>query len=187
MKKKILLIVILIAGCNSLFSQTNDSYRLKALKFFCQNKEELVIEAYPYDGFGRREPLFVLKLSGPEDSLFIKSDFAPDTAFLEFILNEFTKEDIRINNKEIHVSSAFKISDFCDCIYQRIYSSDCSEFIDSNLCGRECDLEVSKVVPYKGSQYVVLRIISYFASRVSGVQYIVMEFSNDGVLLRCKK
>lgn len=185
MKKKIILIVILIAGCNPVFSEANDNFRLKALKFFCQNKDELVkVSNY---NLGKQEPLFLLDLSGYDDSLFLTSEWEPDTTILEFYLNEIIEKYIVINNKEIDVSPTFKISDFCDCIYQRIYSSDCYDYIDSNLCAREYSLNVSNVITYKESYYVVLQIISHFAGKFRAMQFIIMEFSNDGYILRCGK
>ena len=183
--KNVLIVCVIIVASNLSLAQTNDGYRLRALKLFCQNKEELVI--VNNHELGRQQPLFLIKLSGWEDSLFLKSEWKPDTTILEEYLNNFIEKYIVINDKNIDISQTFNISDFCDCIYQRIYSSDCYDYIDSNLCTREYGLNISNVIPYKGSQYVVLQISSYFATRVATSQFIIMEFSNDGELLRCGK
>lgn len=183
--KNVLIVCVIIVASNLSLAQTNDGYRLRALKLFCQNKDELVI--VDNHELGRQQPLFLIKLSGWEDSLFLKSEWKPDTTILKFYLNDLIKEYIVINDKNIDISQTFNISDFCDCIYQRIYKMECYDYIDSNLCTREYGLNISNVIPYKGSQYVVLQILSYFAERVATMQVIIMEFSNDGELLRCGK
>lgn len=188
MKKKILFIIVIIFGYGTLFAQPDNVYRLKALKFFCQNKHTLLKISDPM--LGDANPMFILDLETTEDnnSLFfsISTDaFFVDVFFVEKLLNNLNNDDVLNNKEDIPVSYTLNISEFCDCIFQGMYLDDCSESMDSNLCKREYGLSVSNVISFGGLKYIVLRISSYFKSKNDKLQFCLVEFTEEGNLLRC--
>ena len=185
---KFVIAIILLAGWNSLFAQNNEDYRLQALMFFCHNKHDIFrlnnIE------LGNIAPLFILELEMNEndtsESLFIECDsFNPDMSFIENFLYTAKIENVIVNNEAISVSSPLVLSEFCDCIYQSVYMEDCNESTNNNSCRREFGLSVSNVIFYKEQKYVALRISSYFKTKVDKLQFCLMEFSQEGTLIRC--
>lgn len=185
---KFIFAIFFLTGWNPLFAQKNENYRLQALMFFCQNKQEIFrlnnIE------LGDISPLFVLDLEMNEndtsETFFIDSDsFNPDISFIENFLYAAQMENVIVNDDAIYVSSHLVLSEFCDCVYQSVYMEDCNESMNNNSCRREFGLSVSNVIPYKELKYVVLRISSYFKTKVDRLQFCVMEFSQDGTLIKC--
>ena len=185
---KLVIAIIFLAGWNSLFAQKNEDYRLQALMFFCQNKNDI----FRLDNFefGSIEPLFVLDLNVNEndtsESFYIDYyTFDPDTFFIENFLYGSQMENVIVNNKAINVSSPLVLSEFCDCVYQSVYMENCYEPMKNSLCWREFGLSVSNVISYKGLKYVVLRISSYFKAKVDKLQFCLIEFSKAGTINRC--
>ena len=181
---KLVIAIFFLAGWNSLFAQKNEDYRLQALMFFCQNKNDI----FRLDNFefGSIEPLFVLDLNVNEndtsESFYIDYyTFDPDTFFIENFLYGSQMENVIVNNKAINVSSPLVLSEFCDCVYQSVYMENCYEPMKNSLCWREFGLSVSNVISYKGLKYVVLRISSYFKAKVDKIQFCLIEFSKEGI------
>ena len=185
---KLVIAIFFLAGWNSLFAQKNEDYRLQALMFFCQNKNDI----FRLDNFefGSIEPLFVLDLNVNEndtsESFYIDYyTFDPDTFFIENFLYGSQMENVIVNNKAINVSSPLVLSEFCDFVYQSVYMEKCYEPMKNSLCWREFGLSVSNVISYKGLKYVVLRISSYFKAKVDKLQFCLIEFSKEGSFIRC--
>lgn len=172
----------------SAFPQKNDEYRLQSLMFFCQNRADIV--RLNNTVMGHNEPLFVLDLeeNGNDslDSFFIDSNsFEPNTSFIEDFLQKIQEENIIVNKEPIQVSSSLVISEFCDCVFQSIYMEECYESMNDVLCRREYGLSISKVITYNKLNYVVLRMSSYFKTKIDSLQFCLMEFSQEGELQRC--
>lgn len=188
MKKKFLFIIVIILGCGTLFAQPDDVYRLKALKFFCQNKHTLLRINDPM--LGNTNPMFILDLETTEEnnllSFSISTDaFVVDDFLVERLLNNLNNDDVITNKEDIPVSVTLNVSEFCDCVFQGMYLGDCSESMDSSSCKREYGLSVSNVISFKGLKYIVLRISSYFKSKNDKLQFCLIEFTEEGNLVRC--
>lgn len=186
--RKLVISLILLSSCGSLLAQANDIYRVQALKFFCQNKYDILrINDW---GLGSIEPLFVLNLemSSNDSSEFLyidSSSFASDTAFIDNFLHTLRIDTILDNRDTIDVSYPLDLSEFCGCVYQSLYDEKCAETMVDITCSREYGIMFSPVVPYKGLKYVMLRIDSYFMAKVNGFQLCLMEFTNEANLKKC--
>lgn len=191
MRKKFLFTIVLMVGCGTLFAQSDEVYRLKALKFFCQNKYDLLRINNPM--LGNTNPMFILDLhlsdtaenEGPLSFSISADEFVVDEPFVERLLKKLKDKDVLNNKEDIPVSPTLNITEYCDCIFQGMYFGDCSESMDSSSCVREYGLSVSNVISFEGLKYVVFRISSYFRSKNDKVQFCLMEFTEDGNLLRC--
>lgn len=196
-KKLIIIIALVISfGGGALFAQTGDYYRMASLDYFCQHKYEIFRLNNPI--FEGVEPLFFLDLWATEDdstiSFYIDSSlFNPDTSFVENILAGLKKEDVIINENDFQISSSTGdpnvFVDYYDCIYLnttlKMLIDTIPASIEEKACRREYGLSLSRVIPYKGMKYVILRISSYFKAKVDKCQFCLMEFSHEGDLLRC--
>lgn len=207
--KKNLIVLTFLLGWVNLCAQTNDIYRLKALKFFCQNKLD-IFQIHNYiPEFDNSEPFFFIGLLGHEryDNGYYEllyyidsSEFIPDTLLVRDFLEgrELGEkkgigkiENYIINNQDIQIpqSSSDVLLGLCDCVYifdDFLLNADTScTSARENRCIREYTLNVSVVIPYKEKKYVLLRIIAYYKGKPDKFQFCLVEFSNSGTLLRC--
>lgn len=185
--KKIIIIITTIVACSTSFAQSDNVYRLKALNFFCQNKNNLL--KINNSMLGNANPSFILDLETieDEDSIFLSispTAFVTDKTFVQKLLNDLKNNDVIINEEDSYTPSTLKLSEFCGCVFQSMYLGDCSESLDNNFCMREYGLSVSNVIAYDGLKYIVLRISSYFKSKNDKLQFCLIEFSEEGNLLR---
>ena len=191
--KKFLFVVIFATGWLSLFAQQNEDYRLKALSFFCSNKDDIFRIDHPI--FGKVSPIFLLDVRMNENGdFYIDSDFFnPDTVVLDIMLRRI-KEDDYIDNKNNILSRSTDgfndtIYQLCDCIYIdpfiEFLTDDCPSLYNSFDCKREFVLRISRVLSYKGLKYVILYAVSYYKRKVHKTQHFLVEFSADGNILRC--
>lgn len=193
MGKRVVFLMIFLAGWLSLFAQRIDDYRLKALHFFCSNKKELLRINKPF--WGDFSPFFFLDIRLDENDVFYidSVSFNPDTEFVKDFMSAVNEENV-IEGKPINFTfpSAEGINvfaNFCDCIYlDPIIVMDMDSFPitdDSSLCKREFGLSISRVLAYEDLKYVVLRISSFFKAKVDKIQFCIIEFDNEGSILRC--
>ena len=93
--KKIIFVVFYIVACNLLLAQKNDEYRLKALDFFCANKNDIV--RINHTELGDYEPVFFLHghFDKDESGHIVRfhidsNDFTMDTSFIEDMVGRVT-------------------------------------------------------------------------------------------------
>lgn len=188
MRMKILIIIITtIVTCSTTFAQSDNVYRLKALNFLCQNKNNLL--RINNSMLGNADPSFILDLETieEEDSIFLSispNAFVTDKVFVKKLLDELKNYDVIINEDYSYAPSTLELSEFCGCVFQSMYLGDCSESLDNIFCMREYGLSISNVIVYEGLKYIVLRISSYFKSKNDKLQFCLIEFSEEGNLLR---
>lgn len=200
-KTKIFLFFLLLAGLCSIQAQRNDDYRLKALTFFCQHREELVGIENPVI-FKDYTPVFFLdiRMAGDDNEpvFFIDSTkYANDTIIKHYLFNQqmyFDKyllvktNDIPINYK---VGLPNMLSKMCDCIYidplLYSYMDIDTSLVDNNSCKREYSLHISKVMTYNDNKYVMILINSFFKGLADKSQFFLIEFSkqNGNEILKC--
>ena len=193
--KKIIFVVFYIVACNLLLAQKNDEYRLKALDFFCANKNDIV--RINHTELGDYEPVFFLHghFDKDESGHIVRfhidsNDFTMDTSFIEDMVGRVTDKEIILNNDgPKSLSDIYNKNVLCNyygCIFLYEEILDCN-FAEENRysCKRECKLAVSKVVTYQRHKFVMLRIIGYFLGKAQRMQFCLMEFSNNGELQRC--
>ncbi len=178
-----------------MLAQNDNDCRLKALSFFCSNKNEIIKISNPI--LGEVCPIFLVDMNSKEDDelqLYIDStQFRPDTNFIEdFLINPRTEYIANIKDKTpkyTQKDGIIKFSDFCDCIYLDpaiVWAMDSTPIVaESNCCKREFGLAISRVIYYKDSKYVVFRISSFFKAKVDKMQFCLVEFSTDGDIARC--
>lgn len=197
MSKKNIFIVFLLIGGLTLYAQESEVYKLKALKFFCSNKNEMFKLSNPL--FQNSSPIFITDFRQEADEFntdkfhFDSTVFKADTSLISDILKKIEKEDVIENNEfdSIFPSSdgIYALSELLDCIYLHPYIISTIEdsipiIENSNWCKREFGLHISPVLSYGGVKYVILRIDSYFKDMVDRFQFCVIEFSTDGNVLR---
>ena len=193
MSKRVLFIMFLLSGWLSLSAQGSDDYRLKALRFLCSNKNELLKISKPF--WGDFSPVFFLDIRQNENDVFYIDSvvFNPDTEFVKDFMKALDKENViegkPINFTYLSAEGVNVFANFCDCIYLDpviVMDMDSIPNTDnSSLCKREFGLSISRVLSCGDYQYVVLRISSFFLARVDKMQFCIMEFNNDGTILRC--
>ena len=187
--KRLFLFSVLLMEILSLSAQRSEDIRLKALSFFCSKKNEILRVDNP---LGEFIPTFVLDFRlNDADELYIDSNqFNPDSVVFESILASIKKEDFLINQSvttALSIENNSSYSLLCDCIYcdQIMVLFDIPlENESPQLCRREYGLEISKVIYYKGFKYVILRITSFFMAKVDGIQFCIIEFSDDNNISR---
>ena len=143
---------------------------MKALRFLCSNKKELLKINKPFwEDFS---PVFFLDIRQNENDVFYIDSvvFNPDTEFVKDFMKALDKENV-IEGKPINFTypSAEGVNvfaNFCDCIYLDpviVMDMDSIPKTDnSSLCKREFGLSISRVLSCGDYQYVVLKISSFF-------------------------
>ena len=88
---KLVIAIFFLAGWNSLFAQKNEDYRLQALMFFCQNKNDI----FRLDNFefGSIEPLFVLDLNVNENDTDEQNDAVENEKKQDVVISENNSEE----------------------------------------------------------------------------------------------
>ena len=190
--KKFFFTIVFITELFSLSAQDNEEYRLRALEFFCSKKNEILRISNSI--FGGVSPIFILDIRmNDREELYIDSNqFNPDSLVLEHLLKSISKDDY-ISDEQFNISRPTENntanSFLCDCIYcdpiLTVFMDLVPTDIDHFFCKREYGLSVSRVIHYRGLNYVVLRITSFFKAKVDRMQFCIMEFSNNKEILRC--
>lgn len=186
--KRVFLIIVLWAEVFSLFAQKDEDYRLKALAFFCANKNEILRVINPI--FSDVTPIFILdiRMNDAEELYIDSSQLDLDSLALGYLLTTF-KMDYFIVNKQFDISRMMEDKSLylCDCIYWNpiaAFIEDSVPRVEQLKCKREYGLSLSRVIRYKDFNYVVLRITSFFMARIDKIQFCVVEYSNDGNIIR---
>lgn len=190
--RSLFFIILFVTESLSLFAQENEEYRLKALDFFCSHKNEILRVSNSL--FGDVSPIFILdiRMSATEELYIDSNQFNPDSLALEHLLKSLTNDDFifaeQIDSSQPTENNTFN-SFLCNCIYCdpfiEIFMDRVSLEEDHLFCKREYDLSVSRVIRYRGQDYVVLRITSFFRTKVDKMQFCIVEFSKDKKISRC--
>lgn len=189
MSKRFFFIIVCMAEWIALSAQGSEDSRLKALNFFCSNRNDILKICNPIFG---DTPIFILdfRLNDAEELYIDSNSFNPDSLILGNLLESISNDNF-IVNKQIDSSQLAENdtanSFLCDCIYLdpilTIFGVPTTE--TPLLCKREYGLSLSRVIHYRGLDYVVLRIASFFMAKVDKIQFCIVEFSNDKNILRC--